>query len=163
MGEQGAYIGRVIIWLLATVFGAGLSPIAPGTIGTALGIPISLAISRTVPGIWFLLTLILVLLSAWISGMAERVFGKVDDRRIVLDEMVAYPVCMLWIKHTATALAFAFLLFRLLDILKPQPIAVSQRLRGGIGVIADDLVAAIITNLVLGLATGWEGLQGWSR
>lgn len=158
MGEQGADIKRAVIWALATGFGVGLSPIFPGTLGTILGIPISLAISRMDLNLQPLLVLLLLLLGIWISGMAERSMGRRDDRRIVIDEMVAYPVCMLWITHTVALSALAFLLFRFLDILKPQPIAFAQALKGGIGIVADDLIAAAITNIVLRLAMNVGGL-----
>lgn len=158
MGEQGADIKRAMIWALATGFGVGLSPIFPGTLGTILGIPISFAISRMDVEVQPLLVLLLLLSGIWISGMAERRLGRKDDRRIVIDEMVAYPLCMLWITHTVALSVLALLLFRFLDIFKPQPIALAQALKGGIGIVADDLIAAAITNMVLRLVMNLGGL-----
>jgi len=146
-----------IIKLLATGFGAGLLPIAPGTMGTLVGIPLCLA---CLPLIWPARLIVVIVLSAlaiFISGRAENIFQKKDDQRIVIDEIAGFQVAMLPVAITGLHLLVAFLLFRLFDIWKPYPVNKLQDLSGGFGVVMDDVGAGIYAGALM-LALNYAGI-----
>jgi len=142
-----------IIHILATGFGAGLSPAAPGTAGTLVGILICLL---CYPLAWPLRLLFVVAISAvsiYVAGQAEILYGKTDDQRIVIDEIAGLQVTMLPVAITGLHLCIAFVLFRIFDIWKPFPLDHFQKFPGGWGVVADDLGAGIYGGLILLLLT----------
>jgi phosphatidylglycerophosphatase A len=133
----------------AAGFGAGYSPIAPGTAGTLLSIPIYLVLSR-IPFPLYELTLVtFFFLSSWISDQAQRYWGKKDDPRIVIDEMMGFLITMLWLPKTTLFIVLGFFLFRFFDIVKPPPIRILERVKGGYGVVLDDVLAGIYANIIL--------------
>jgi len=138
--------------LLATGFGVGYSPGAPGTLGTLVAIPVYYFLSN-VPSPLYEITLIgFVFLSVWVSGNAEIFFGKKDDQRIVIDEIMGFLITMLWVPKTIRFVIIGFFLFRFFDILKPFPIRrLEKGFRGGFGVVLDDVVAGVYANIVLRL------------
>jgi phosphatidylglycerophosphatase A len=140
------------ISLLATGFGVGYSPVAPGTLGTLLAIPVYYFLSA-IPSPIYEITLIgFFFLSVWISENAEIFFGKKDDQRIVIDEMMGFLITMLWVPKTTHFIVIGFFLFRLFDILKPFPIRRLERgLKGGFGVVLDDVIAGVYANIILHL------------
>jgi phosphatidylglycerophosphatase A len=161
-------------WLLwvAQGFGLGRIPAAPGTFGTLAGVLWFLVLLRT-GNLWFYLagTLIGLAASVYICGVAERMLGRPDPGSVVLDEIVAVPVCFLvfvaadwfsaghlppyeWFTSPPTGYLtlVIFLLFRLFDILKPWPVRASQRLPGGWGIVADDVLAGCYVALLSLLA-----------
>ncbi len=137
---------------LATGFGVGYSPIAPGTLGTLIAIPIYYFLSG-IPSPLYEITLIgFFFLSVWISENAEIFFGKKDDQRIVIDEIVGFLITMLWVPKTIHFILIGFFLFRFFDILKPFPIRrLEKRLKGGFGVVLDDVMAGVYANIILHL------------
>jgi phosphatidylglycerophosphatase A len=142
-----------IIKILATGFGAGLSPVAPGTAGTLVGILICLL---CYPLAWPLRLLFVVAISAvsiYVAGKAETLYGKTDDQRIVIDEIAGLQVTMLPVAITGLHLCIAFVLFRIFDIWKPFPLDHFQKFPGGWGVVADDLGAGVYAGLILLLLT----------
>jgi phosphatidylglycerophosphatase A len=138
--------------LLATGFGVGYSPIAPGTLGTLLAIPFYLFLSQ-IPFPLYELTLVtFFFLSIWISEQAQKYFGKKDDQRIVIDEMTGFLITMLWNPRTALSILIGFFLFRFFDILKPFPIRLlERRYGGGFGIVLDDVLAGVYANIILHL------------
>ena len=138
--------------LFATGFGVGYSPVAPGTLGTLIAIPIYYFLSE-IPSPLYEVTLVgFFFLSVWVSGNAERLFGKEDDQRIIIDEMIGFLITMLWIPKTTRFIIIGFILFRFFDILKPFPIRrLERRLKGGFGVVLDDVMAGVYANIVLHL------------
>jgi len=140
------------ILLLATGFGVGYSPIAPGTAGTLVAIPIYYFLSD-IPSPLYEITLMgFFFLSVWISENAEAFFGKKDDPRIVIDEVMGFLITMLWLPKTILFIILGFFLFRFFDILKPFPIRQwERRLKGGWGIVLDDVMAAIYANIILHL------------
>lgn len=146
-----SFLNRLFL-LFATGFGVGYSPIVPGTLGTLLAIPIYLFLSE-IPSPIYELTLIgFFFLSVWISEGAEKFFGKKDDRRIVIDEMMGFFITLLWLQKTPLVIAIGFILFRFFDILKPFPIRrIEKRWRGGYGVVLDDVIAGIYANILIHL------------
>ena len=138
--------------LLATGFGVGYSPVAPGTLGTLVAIPIYYFLSD-IPSPLYEITLIgFIFLSVWISENAETSFGKKDDQRIVIDEIIGFLITMLWVPKTVPFIIIGFFLFRFFDILKPFPIRrLEKGLKGGYGVVLDDVAAAVYANIILHL------------
>jgi len=140
------------ILLLATGFGVGYSPVAPGTLGTLLVIPVYYFFSNISSPIYEITLIGFFFLSVWISENAEIFFGKKDDQRIVIDEMVGFLITMLWVPKATHFIIIGFFLFRLFDILKPFPIRrLEKRLKGGYGVVLDDVMAGVYANIILHL------------
>jgi phosphatidylglycerophosphatase A len=138
------------ILLLATGFGVGYSPIAPGTLGTLLAIPVYYFLSNISSPIYEITLIGFFFLSVWISENAEIFFGKKDDQRIVIDEMMGFLITMLWVPKTMRFIIIGFFLFRFFDILKPFPIRnLEKRFKGGFGVVLDDVMAGVYANIVL--------------
>lgn len=160
---------RELLVLVAQGFGVGRVPYAPGTFGTLLGFVLlgALLIPGSVLFFFFGLTAA-VGVSILACGQAEKALGKKDPASVVVDEIVAVPVCCLswllleWRRFGAFPgvsdvfsarrlwmLVAVFVLFRLFDIWKPWPVHGVQRFPGGWGVTADDLLAAGYVNLVI--------------
>jgi len=133
----------------AAGFGAGYSPIAPGTMGTLVAIPIYFFLSFIPFPLYELTIITFFFLSSWISDKAQRHWGKRDHPRIVIDEMVGFLITMLWIPKTTLFIILGFFLFRFFDIVKPPPIRLLERVRGGYGVVLDDVMAGIYANIIL--------------
>jgi phosphatidylglycerophosphatase A len=130
-------------------FGVGYSPIAPGTLGTLLAIPLYFFLSQIPFPLYELTLLAFFFLSTWISEQAQLYWRKKDDQRIVIDEMMGFLVTMLWVPKTTLTIIAGFILFRLFDIIKPPPIRRLENVKGGYGVVLDDVVAGIYGNIIL--------------
>ncbi len=136
--------------LLATGFGIGYAPVVPGTLGTLVAIPIYYFLSNILSPIYEITLIGFFFLSVWISENAERVCGKKDDQRIVIDEIMGFLITMLWVPKTLLFVILGFFLFRFFDILKPFPIRrLEKGFKGGFGVVLDDVVAGVYANIVL--------------
>jgi len=142
-----------ILLIFATGFGTGYAPLASGTVGSLVAIPLVLALRPWIePGHYvsgILCVLVLSLFGVWCGNTGERVFGKKDDGRVVIDEVAGYLVTMLWIPQTWVTLTVGFFLSRFLDIVKPFPAHRSQKLKAGWGIMVDDLIAGIYANILL--------------
>jgi len=138
---------------VALGFGAGLAPVAPGTFGTLLALPIFWLLAPRLDPLSFLIVLgFLFLAGVWVCDRTGRDLGVADHQAMVWDEVVAFLVVLFFAPPTPPWQALAFLLFRLFDILKPGPIGyIETRFRGGFGVMIDDLAAAFITLICLAL------------
>ena len=124
--------------------GTGLSPWAPGTMGTLLAVPFAWLMLDW-PMAWRIATVAVVILGGiLICGASARRLGVHDHPAIVLDEIAALLALALTLPKHAAWLASAFILFRFFDIAKPWPIRdMDHRLRGGLGIMLDDLIAAL--------------------
>jgi phosphatidylglycerophosphatase A len=134
---------------LAAGFGAGYVLIAPGTAGTLVAIPIFLVFSSIPFPLYELTILTFFFFASWISGEAERCWERKDDPRIVIDEIMGYLITMLWLPKTTLFIIFGFFLFRFFDIVKPPPIRLLEKVKGGYGVVLDDVLAGVYSNIVL--------------
>lgn len=143
---------KCIVWV-ARGFGVGLSPYAPGTLGTFLGIPIILSLDL-LPVVGAVIGVIaLVLLSVWISGYASRGLDTEDDPSIVIDEIAGFVVAMMFVPITLWTVVSGFVLFRIFDIFKPPPANwLDKKCKGGLGITGDDIVAGVYVNIILQLA-----------
>lgn len=160
--------------MLATWFYTGNAKKAPGTIGTLGAIPLyifvylfkALGIIKSemlFNGIYFFLLVVLFFFGSHICDLAEKtIYGKKDPQNVVIDEVLGYMTTMFLI-NPQTLLQFVlnvilgFILFRIFDILKPGPIDKIQKLRDGVGVMADDFLAGIVANIIL------VGVNVWIR
>jgi len=143
---------RRLALLLATWWGAGYSPIAPGTAGTIAAIPFYFLL-RLLPLYGYLACVLGIgLVACWAAGEAERIFQEQDSKRIVIDEAVGFFITMTALPPTWPYLIGGFCLFRCLDILKPPPIRLIERkVKGGYGVVLDDVLAGIYAHIALRL------------
>ena len=132
---------------IAFGFGSGLVKKAPGTIGTLVAIPLYAALVwLTPPLVTGLVIVLLFAVGVWASAIAGKTLGVADHGGIVIDEIVAFMLVLLFTPKTMVWWIAAFLLFRLFDIFKPWPISLAdQKIKGGFGVMFDDLLAAIFS------------------
>lgn len=152
---------RKLAVLVATGFGLGYSPVASGTVGTLLGVVfVVVRGDQCAIPLQILSAVLLAGAAIPICGAAEKVFGNKDDGRIVADEFLTFPICVIglpWQAHP-WLLAVAFVAHRVFDIVKPTPARQSQALRGGLGIVADDVIASIyallFTHLLFRLVAG---------
>lgn len=126
---------------LALGFGAGLSPKAPGTVGTLVAFPLFwLLLESSLYWIW---VVIFLLVGVWACGVAGKALGVHDHGGIVWDEVAAFLMVLPFAPPSLVGFALAFALFRLFDIWKPFPIGwLDARMKGGLGVMLDDVLAA---------------------
>jgi phosphatidylglycerophosphatase A len=145
--------------LVALGFGTGLSPIAPGTVGTLLALPLDALLRATVNDAAYAVAVIVAFaVGVWAANRTGRDLGVSDHGAIVWDEVVAFLGILYFVGAEPVHQAFAFLLFRLFDIVKPPPAGfIDREWHHGFGVMADDLVAAGYTLLVLAL---WQRIFG---
>ncbi len=154
-----------VVRFLATGAYLGYAPVAPGTVGS-LGCAVliwffvpEVTAATSHLGLWVMLlsTLAFAALAIWAADLAERQFGH-DSSRIVIDEYAGFIVSVLLLPKSLLLFAVAFVLFRALDIVKPFPARQAEALPGGVGIVTDDLVAGIYTNILLRvmlLVQGW--------
>jgi phosphatidylglycerophosphatase A len=144
--------GRALILFLAQGAFAGRSPIAPGTAGTFVGVLLYLGIRNLSSVPYGFLCVLLCFLGIFVAGRAEKMLGSKDSPSIVIDEIAGYLIAMFMVPSSWGAVAAAFIIFRLFDIVKPWPLRRLQDLPGGLGVMIDDIGAGISTNIVLQIA-----------
>jgi len=150
---------RHIILVLATWFGAGFSPVAPGTAGTLAAVPLFCLWMVLPPLIYGVSLAAFAFLACWVSGRAEEILRGKDSSRIVIDEVVGFLVTMAYVPATWMHLLLGFVLFRVFDVAKPFPIRTLERhVPGGWGVVVDDVLAGIYAQAALRLLTSVVGL-----
>jgi len=132
-----------IALVLSTWFGSGLVPFASGTFGTLAAVPLILALDSLRIGSSILTVLIAVAIAVWTSDRTQDVLGKKDPSEVVIDEVAGFLLTMALLPHTWLALCLGFFLFRLFDVLKPFPIKHLEKLKGGFGIVFDDLLAGL--------------------
>lgn len=138
--------------LIATVGGVGYAPVAPGTFGSAAGILIYW-LTRGWPVEWQMALIVVVtVVGIWASTRAAKHFGKEDPGFVVIDEVAGQLVTLAFTGAGLTATIFAFFVFRVLDIIKPFPADRFERLHGGTGIMADDLMAGVYGCVIVHLA-----------
>jgi len=150
------------IRFLATGGGLGLSPVAPGTVGTLPGVGLAVLFGLFGLGwrVQALAACVLTAIAIPICDAAERSYGTKDDHRIVADEYLTFPICVLglpWMEHP-WLLAAAFVVNRAMDIVKPPPARQLQALHGGAGIVLDDLFSSLYA-----LALNHAAWAAWCR
>lgn len=149
--------------ILATFFYLGRAPILPGTFGTLGAIPLVYMFSWSGQYGYMLLSFLFILFSIWVADQYESLVQDHDRKELVIDEVAGFIIAMFWMPHSWQAFVYAFLIFRILDIFKPFPInLIDRRAQGGFGVVMDDIVAGVITNVVMQMIytqTDWLGAK----
>jgi phosphatidylglycerophosphatase A len=139
---------------VATSGGIGYIPFAPGTFGSAAGL-IVWALLPASPSVQAAAILIVFLVGSWAGTVAERHFGRTDPGQVVIDEVLGMLITLFLNPVGWPGAVLGLLLFRAADIVKPFPANRFERLPGGVGVMADDAMAAVYANLVLRLLLRW--------
>ena len=151
MGKQVDIMKMIskIAHLLATGFGVGYIPRAPGTFGSLLGLLIFIPIQSMPYPYPILFLMALFGASVYAINLSLPIFGRKDPREIVIDEIWAILLILFTIPPSWIGWGLGFILFRFFDITKPLPVRKAERLPGGWGVMADDLVAAVFVIVIL--------------
>ena len=154
---------RKFLKSLATLFGVGLVPKAPGTFGTLATIPIFILLTLAGPLAYLGFVILLLPVGIAACHIYEQDKGGHDHKEIVIDEVLGFLITMLWLPMTWQAILIGFVLFRVLDITKPLFIGyLDKKIQGGLGVMVDDVAAGIIASFVLQVLytkTDWLGAQ----
>ena len=138
--------------LIATGFHVGYLPVAPGTWGSLLALPLHFALSRLQPLSYGLSILTIIFLAIAAAGAVEKIVDRKDPSIVVIDEVAGMLVTMIGAPATPLAYLFGFGLFRFFDIVKPFPVCWADRhLNGGVGIVMDDLFAGLYAMLCLQL------------
>lgn len=133
---------------IATAFGTGRLPIAPGSFGSLWGVLFAWALFRAGGHLAVLAGLACVTAAGyWSTAQPERRFGSSDPSSVVIDEVAGQMLSLLFLEPTAFRLLLGFAFFRLFDIVKPYPVRRLESLPGGSGIMADDLLAGVLANL----------------
>ena len=145
---------------VATVAYCGYFPIAPGTVGSAAGLIVYLLVWwAQSPVVEVGLIVALFAAGVWAGTTAERYFGGIDPGPIVIDAVVGMLMTLAFIPVGWSGAIAGFVLFRIYDVVKPYPAGRFERLHGGLGVMADDAMAAVYANIslriVMWLVPGW--------
>ena len=149
------------VGLIVATFGClGYVPVAPGTFGAAAGLVVFYAVrSIGSQGVELAAIIVLFAVGVWSATVAERHLGDVDPAPVVIDEVVGMLVTLAFLPVSAAGVFVGFLVFRVLDVMKPWPSARFERLHGGLGVMADDGMAGVYGNLamrgLIAMAPGW--------
>jgi phosphatidylglycerophosphatase A len=149
--------------LLATSGGAGYTPIAPGTAGSAVGVVIYLLTYRLAVVVQIALVVVISLIGVWAADVAARHFGRDDPGQVVIDEVAGQLLTLLLTGVGWMGAVAGFFIFRVLDVIKPWPARRLEHLHGGLGIMADDLMVALYGNIlirVLIVALARVGLSG---
>ena len=146
-------LGRAI----ATAGGAGYSPLAPGTCGTAVTVPLAWALASVDLPSYAVICVAVIVVGIWAASIADRVWASHDSGRIVIDEVAGYLVTMALVSRADPwSLGIGFIVFRVLDIVKPPPVRwLDEHVPGGAGVVLDDVAAGVIgAAIMFGLDVG---------
>jgi phosphatidylglycerophosphatase A len=159
--QQGHTLVHRLGVFIATCGYIGYVPIAPGTFGSAVGLGVFAAVQSTAStGIELAAIGVVLALGIWSGTVAEHHFGGIDPGPVVIDEVFGMLITLAFLDVNATGAIVGFFVFRALDVVKPWPSAGFEKLPGGLGVMADDGMAAIYGNLVMrGLI--WAAPAGW--
>jgi phosphatidylglycerophosphatase A len=141
---------RRLAVFIATCGYIGYAPIAPGTFGSAAGLAIFYLVRATsIRGFELAAIVLLFAIGIWSGTEAEHHFGSTDPGPIVIDEVVGMLITLAWLPVSGWGALVGFLIFRILDVVKPWPAGRFEGLSGGLGVMADDGMAAVYGNVIM--------------
>ena len=158
LGPQSPRVFTSPVQFLAFGFGSGLVPKGPGTAGTLMAVPLFLLAADWQLPVYTAVLVLAAVLGIWICGAASRQLGVHDHGGIVWDEFVGFWITMWAVPVSWTWIIAGFLVFRVFDILKPWPISVlDKKVKGGFGIMIDDVVAGVMACLTLHIALWLTG------
>ncbi len=140
-GKSGFFVKTILI--LSTWFGCGLLRVARGTLGTIAAIPLVLVLNGLHVALRVPVLLVFTALAIWVSGRTEDLLEQDDPSSVVIDEVAGFLLTMSFLPLSWLTLGSGFILFRFFDILKPYPIKRLEGLKGGLGIVMDDLIAGL--------------------
>jgi len=146
---------------LATALGAGYAPVAPGTFGSAVGLVLWWLLPAS-PAVQLFAIVVIFVLGSWSGSIAERHFKSTDPGPVVLDEVLGMLITLFMNPVGWSGAILGFVLFRLADIVKPYPANKLEALHGGVGIMADDAMAAVYSNLALRVVILAAHAMQWS-
>ena len=136
--------------LIASFGYTGYFPIAPGTAGSAAALVLYALVRRAgSPVLETGVLLVVAIVGTWSASTAERQFGRTDPGEIVIDEVLGMLMTLAFVPLTWTGVVAGFFVFRALDVVKPFPAGAAERLRGGLGVMADDAICGVYGNIIV--------------
>lgn len=150
---------RRLALAIATVGGAGYFPFAPGTVGSALAIGLYLLTSHWTAGAQLALLAGVTVVGTWAADVAATAIGREDPGPVIIDEVAGQLVTLLLTGAGLVGAIIGFFVFRLFDIVKPFPARRFEALPGGVGIMADDLMAGVYGWVVVtGILWWWPAL-----
>ena len=132
---------------LSLWFGVGLTPKMPGTFGTLASVPLAIIMIHLGTFYEALFLMGFILIAFWAAGRSQKLLGRDDPQEVVIDEVAGFLLTVSFLPLSWLSLSLGFLLFRFFDILKPFPISSLEKIRGGGGIVLDDLLAGVYANL----------------
>jgi len=144
---------KILVKLIASFFGLGYFPLAPGTLASSVFLLIRRFLWPNRPSLWLELVLFFLLMfsGAWVSQRFSQSVNRNDPKQIVIDEVCGQALAIMALPSSSLNLLLSFILFRSLDIIKPFPINRLERIKGGWGIMADDVAAGLMARLLLGI------------
>ncbi|MBI9070333.1 MAG: phosphatidylglycerophosphatase A [Melioribacteraceae bacterium] len=136
--------------IIGSGFFSGYIPFAPGTMGSLVGLGIFMIPGFENPTLMLSLILVFTLMGVYVANKFEQVYGK-DPSICVVDEIIGTWISLLFLPKEIFVIAVAFIIWRLLDIFKPPPIGLMEKISGGWGIMLDDIVAGLITLVIVQL------------
>ena len=141
---------RTLKVLFLTVLGTGLSPIAPGTVGSLTALVAYLLVLKNIPCFYnAVLFLIFLVISVKLSGESVDLFGEEDSPKIVVDEFLGMWLSLMCLELNVWKVINGFILFRFFDIYKPWFIKKTENMEGGLGIVGDDVLCGAVVNVIL--------------
>jgi phosphatidylglycerophosphatase A len=138
------------VYFIAFGFGSGLMPVAPGTWGTLAAFPLYFLLIGSHWSVYLACTIVAFIIGVWVSDKVSKDLEVHDYKGIVWDEVVGYLLTMFLAPPGFTWMLLGFILFRIFDIWKPQPIGyIDQKVQGGLGIMLDDVLAAVPAWLIM--------------
>ena len=148
-----------LIMAIATGLGTGYLPIAPGTWGSLVALPLHFLLIRLSPQNYFISLGIIFVIAIFTAGSAEKIIDRQDPGIVVIDEIIGMLITLIGAPTNVLVWLVGFLAFRFFDILKPFPIRlIDQRIHGGIGIVMDDVLAGLYSLVLLQVICR---LAGW--
>jgi phosphatidylglycerophosphatase A len=143
-------VWRNPLYFIAFGFGSGALPVAPGTFGTLVAIPCYLLLSQLSPNAYLTFTLCFIIFSSWLCDYISKCTHTQDHPGMCIDEFAGFFVTMLYLPANGLWIVMGFILFRIFDIVKPWPINyVDKNIHGGFGMVLDDVMAGILSCIIL--------------
>ena len=146
-----------LVKFIATVFGVGFLPVAPGTWATVVGVAIAYGLGNNLPA-YTILLLVLLVLGIMTSGVLEKQLGQKDPGIVVIDEVVGVMIALWGLPLIWSVMISGFFLFRAFDMFKIYPINKLEAQSGGWGIMLDDCMAGVYSNIILRIALRCAGL-----
>jgi len=153
------HLSDYFIKIISTCFFVGYLPLIPGTFGSACG-AFLYYLSRNNFCLYSIFLVGALCAGFLLSGKAEEIFQQKDSRRIVIDEVAGILISFLFIPYDLKLMLVGFFIFRALDALKPYPINKIQTSRGSMGVMGDDILAGVYTNIILQVVLRFVSFKG---